>query len=181
MTVSQYPSFLRQFATEGLGIAWDNMSTPIWESYQDAKAAIDGIYGTGKALATGEITVGELASAMGQSAWDGLSGDVRYLIDNYTLFDPGLKLTDEQLTELAHRSAGAYEESVQISAILYSGVEKARSIRAARQSARALRFGNNDMVYGPSAGGKLRILQEEAGASYYRILAHLIVKGIHRG
>ncbi len=134
LTVSQYPSFLRQFATEGLGIAWDNLSTNLLESLQDARDTANAIYETGRALATGEITIGELASAMGQSAWDGLSGDVRYLIDNYTLFDPSLKLTDEQLTELAHRSAGAYEESVQIGAILYAGVEKAKSIKNSGKS-----------------------------------------------
>ncbi len=133
MTVSQYPSFLRQFATKGLGISWDNLSTNLLESLQNAKDAANAIYETGKALATGEITVNDLISAMGQNVWDGLSGDLRYLINNYDLFDPDLELTDEQLTELAHRTAGAYEETVGLAAMLNGSVKSAKSIMNARK------------------------------------------------
>lgn len=51
---------------------------------------------------------------VGQHVWDELTGDIRYLIDNISLFDPSLELSDKQLQDLASSTAGAYEEGVKI-------------------------------------------------------------------
>jgi len=145
LTPSQYPEFLWHFAAEGARITVSNLSRySIWRARENFEQ-IQGLFSTGVALATGEIALGDLISAIGRDIWDGLSGNLRYLITNYHLFDPCLELSSDEVRDLAHRTAGAYEEIVQFGALIYSAVRIAKGIVASR-TARNLAQGSSNIT-----------------------------------
>ena len=94
LTPAQYPEFLWHFAGEGLEITWRNLSEFGISGIIDK---VGGVISAGRGLASGEFELNDLISAMGQSVWDGLSGDIRYLMDNYYLFDPCRKLSENEV------------------------------------------------------------------------------------
>jgi len=135
LAISQYPAFLWHFGTEGIKITFRNMSTTtkLIESFE-------GIITVGGALYRNELTLNDLIGAIGKNAWDGLSGDLRYIISNASLFDPNHVLSSEQLIELAQRSAGAYEELMKVGGMIYGAVKTAQGIAASRAMTKNLSF-----------------------------------------
>ncbi len=144
LTIAQYPNFILKVGIEGLKITAENLSaSAIWNVIQKVTSSVSAIYTVGKALVSNEISINNLISVMGQSVWDGLSGDLRYLINNYTLFDPNTELTDSQLDDLATRTAGAYEETVQFATILHSTVKLAKKLVSVSKT---YKWGNSDTL-----------------------------------
>jgi hypothetical protein len=134
LALTQYPAFLWHFSGEALNTTFTKYVGPVAvynqvkEIINTARAVVD----IGKALAGDELTVGDLISAMGQEVWDGLSGDTRWLIDNYFMFFACVELSNEEIKELAKRTAGAYEELMHMGGMLYGALATAKKIVAAR-------------------------------------------------
>ncbi len=59
-------------------------------------------------------SIKDIVKALGQSVWDGLTGDLRFVLSHLDWYKLDKKLTKTQVKELAQRSARAYEEGVQI-------------------------------------------------------------------
>jgi hypothetical protein len=89
-------------------------------------------------LISGEVTVQGVKNvmvAMGKGAWDALSGDTRWVINNYFLFDPCHGMTKTEMRELARHTIGAIEEV----AVVAGAVKAASAIVKVRRAAELAR------------------------------------------
>jgi hypothetical protein len=156
----------------------------IW-GIRDNIEQVQGLFSAGVALATGEITLGDLIYVMGTNAWDGLSGNLRFLIQNYHLFDPCLELSRDEVRDLARRTAGAYEELIQIGSTLYGFVQTAKNLVASRtarnlaQGARNNGFRELSQSEASSIRGGARSGQG-AGSSVHQARSRSEAEGWHR-
>ena len=131
LKTSQYLSFLREFFSAGAEITWNNMGGGIIETVSRIVNTASMLYQTMSDLLSGGLTLDDLIRAIGQNTWDSLSGDIRYVIENYKMFDSSLELTTEEIETLAKHTAGAYEEIVQVVFIIDGAVKAIKQMTAA--------------------------------------------------
>jgi len=145
LLVSQYPAFALEVTRAALAAGVRSALNIVTFAPQLA-------YTMGNSLGlmiTGQVSVQDVMNAAGGRLWDSLSGNIRFLISNYTWFSPNVELTDAQIRELAERTVGAMLEVANAALMIKGVVNAAKTISSGN-----LKFTNHglDQVMGRDGG-----------------------------
>ena len=174
LLVSQYGAFAWQFG----GVLVENALVSAWSVYSGGAQQGAAIAEALLPMITGQVSVQDVIASMGQNVWDGLSGNIRWMIKNYSQFSPDAELSDAQVKELARRTVGTIQEGVNAAYMIKGAVASAKAAYAAKVSSNAggVCFVEGTMI--ATEGGLVPIEKVQVGDSVYSENPDTVEKGV---